>query len=523
MKKQVLSKLLLSVITVSLLLSGCGTEETSENVESSQVETEQKVEGTKKNKVKGIHITEGPKYQYQLINPDDIIVEYSGLKPDRKLSEYDGKYVTDTSVYLSDRVGVYLGEEHFEAKVDEYINYIDVDFKWNVSDKDLYLLSRRQLEASPSLFVGTITYADGYEGSIDAESVELNLFGDVLTVKIAFRGEESVSYEIEIPELWGDGEIIAVETEEDIREWYENLGGDGSEVDESTASKVNDGLKVDMDLSNESFAVQYSMMCSLLDDFWKSGSDSNYVDIQYAIGDGTIKGEGDIEVYYIPKKDSKWDTLYGSATRDEVFKAYGLPGFGPDCVCYCPRTAYEEAAQIAGMTVDEFEKAFGHAISEIPLSKHTRYTMPGEELLKYIRQGYIDINEDDDKLIAENENWAKVVGVSHEKTTSLYAKEKYGLSDTSMENVLNMYKDAKYHCGYEGDFVSWCNLPESELDSWYVKVVGYIFEYENWDRIKESSIRKYEALGGVVPNWVVYENGYSVNPNISSSSDSNGN
>lgn len=44
MKKKVLSKLFVSVITASLLLSGCGAEETSGNVEGSQVEKEQETQ-----------------------------------------------------------------------------------------------------------------------------------------------------------------------------------------------------------------------------------------------------------------------------------------------------------------------------------------------------------------------------------------------------------------------------------------------------------------------------------------------
>ncbi|MBR3600433.1 MAG: hypothetical protein IKL53_11235, partial [Lachnospiraceae bacterium] len=186
-------------------------------------------------KPNGIKVTDGPKYQYQVINPDDIIVEYSGLKPDKKLSDYDGNYVTDTSVYLSDTVGIYLGEEHFEAEVGEYVNYVDVSFKWNVSDKDLYLLSRRQLEASPSLFEGSITYADGFVGSIDADEVELKQEGDKLKVYITFRGDESVGYEIVIPEMWEDLNLNE-ESQEDVEAWYEGLGGDSSQVDESAMS-----------------------------------------------------------------------------------------------------------------------------------------------------------------------------------------------------------------------------------------------------------------------------------------------
>ncbi len=514
MKKQIISKLLLALITASLLLSGCGAEETDGSVETSQVEVEQEEEG----KIEGIHVTEGAKYQYQVINPEDIIIEYSGLKSDIALSEYDGSYVTDTSVYLSDTVGVYLGEEHFEAKVSEYVHYTDVNFKWNVSDEDLYLLWRKDLEVSPSLFEGSITYADGYVGSIDADEVELKYDGYVIDVIITLRGDDRVGYQVEISEAWLDlnEERLLSKDEEEIAEWYEGLGGDSSQVEGSTAMKTHDdwnAINVD-DLSDEEFSVQYNKMTQLYNAFRDARTNCNAEEIYNGIADGSIKAEGDIAFQYDLKEDSEWYVAFGESSLSEVFEAHGLPEYGVHGLCYCSKTSYEEAAQIAGMTVDEFESSFRQALQVVPLSPHERNTLSGEELLKYVRQYLINDNNDDDKLIVESESWAKVVGVSHEKVSSLYAKEKYGIEDTSMQNALNMYSVAKTNCGYEGDFVAWCNLSESEFDVWYVKVVNYLFECENWDNIKETYIRKYEALGGVTPEWVIYEDGHSVNPNI---------
>lgn len=176
----------------------------------------------------GIHVSEGAKYQYQLINPDDIIIEYSGLKPDSKLSKYKGKYVTDTAMYLSDEVGIYLGDEHFKAKVGEYIKYSDINWTWNLSDFEMYQLMNSQGEASPSLFKGVVVYSDGTEGDISADRVTLepSADGSQIVVGVWFRGD-IFYYKINIQERWGDGESLS----EEEKETFKQEGSSGNNTD----------------------------------------------------------------------------------------------------------------------------------------------------------------------------------------------------------------------------------------------------------------------------------------------------
>ena len=187
----------------------------------------------------GIHVSEGAKYQYQLINPDDIIIEYSGLKPDSKLSSYKGKYVTDTAMYLSDEVGIYLGDEHFKAKVGEYVKYSDINWTWDLSDFEMYQLMNSQGEASPSLFKGTVEYADGTEGGIQADAVDLERSkdGNNIVVSISFRGDEFI-YNIPILELWDDMDSLSVEEQDAVK------SESSSEVVSSNSSDTADGYIV---------------------------------------------------------------------------------------------------------------------------------------------------------------------------------------------------------------------------------------------------------------------------------------
>ena len=258
MKKKLLSIILL---VTALILVGCGAEES---------------EG----EVAGIYMTDGPKYQYQMINADEIMLKYADGRPDKKLSDYNGSYTTDTAVYLGNEVGVYLDGERYSTVV-EYVPYTNIDFKRNVGDIDLYILMCREMEAKTDWFEGTITYADGYVGSIDAKEVELKRNADKLVVKITVWGNDALGYEIVIPEAWDDMNLNE-QSQEEINEWYENLNEGTSEVVNSdvvvsSSSKVKendwDGLysivdapgltNIDWDLFNK---YMYSYQGSFLGD-----------------------------------------------------------------------------------------------------------------------------------------------------------------------------------------------------------------------------------------------------------------
>lgn len=212
---------------------------------------------------KGIHVTDGAKYQFQVIDPEDIVIEYSGLKPDRSLADYKGKYVTDTSVYLSNQVGVYLGEDHYTATVGEYIQYTDINWKWDSNNNwDMFVNTRNGVtEGDASMFEGIIDYADGTQSSVTADSVELGFEdnGNTEVVSIKFR-DDTYTYKFAIPESWwdeGDGSDLSAEDLEALR-------GQGTEMTQDVSSTadyvyslkdVPELTNVDWDLFNKYASV----------------------------------------------------------------------------------------------------------------------------------------------------------------------------------------------------------------------------------------------------------------------------
>ena len=208
---------------------------------------------------KGIHVTDGAKYQFQVIDPEDIVIEYSGLKPDRSLADYKGKYVTDTSVYLSNQVGVYLGEDHYTATVGEYVQYTDINWKWDSNNNwDMFVNTRNGVtEGDASMFEGIIDYADGKQSSVTADSVELGFEdnGNTEVVSIKFR-DDTYTYKFAIPESWwdeGDGSDLSAEDLEALRGQDTEMTQDGSSTADYVYSlkDVPELTNVDWDLFNK--------------------------------------------------------------------------------------------------------------------------------------------------------------------------------------------------------------------------------------------------------------------------------
>lgn len=257
MREKHLAKLIASVVVSSIFLTGCGGDATEQAVA---------VQNEKNNSdITGIHVTDGAKYQYQVIDPNDIIIEYSGLKPDQSLAKYNGKYVTDTSVYLSNQVGVYLGEDHYTATVDEYVQYTDINWKWDSNNNwDMFVNTRNGVtEGDASMFEGIIDYADGTQSSVTADSVELGFEdnGNTEVVSIKFR-DDTYTYKFAIPESWwdeGDGSELSAEDLEALKNQDTEMTQDGSSTADYVYSlkDVPELTNVDWDLFNKYASVSF--------------------------------------------------------------------------------------------------------------------------------------------------------------------------------------------------------------------------------------------------------------------------
>lgn len=255
MREKHLAKLIASVVVSSIFLTGCGGDATEQAVAVQNEENN--------SDITGIHVTDGAKYQFQVIDPEDIVIEYSGLKPDRSLTDYKGKYVTDTSVYLSNQVGVYLGEDHYTATVGEYVQYTDINWKWDSNNNwDMFISTRNGVtEGDASMFEGIIDYADGTQSSVTADSVELGFEdnGNTEVVSIKFR-DDTYTYKFAIPESWwdeGDGSDLSAEDLEALRGQDTEMTQDGSSTADYVYSlkDVPELTNVDWDLFNKYASV----------------------------------------------------------------------------------------------------------------------------------------------------------------------------------------------------------------------------------------------------------------------------
>lgn len=256
MREKHLAKLIASVVVSSIFLTGCGGDATEQAVAVQQNEENN-------SDITGVHVTDGAKYQFQVIDPEDIVIEYSGLKPDRSLADYKGKYVTDTSVYLSNQVGVYLGEDHYTATVGEYVQYTDINWKWDSNNNwDMFVNTRNGVtEGDASMFEGIIDYADGTQSSVTADSVELGFEdnGNTEVVSIKFR-DDTYTYKFAIPEAWwdeGDGSDLSAEDLEVLRGQDTEMTQDGSSTADYVYSlkDVPELTNVDWDLFNKYASV----------------------------------------------------------------------------------------------------------------------------------------------------------------------------------------------------------------------------------------------------------------------------
>lgn len=257
MREKHLAKLIASVVVSSIFLTGCGGDATEQVVAVQNEENN--------SDITGIHVTDGAKYQFQVIDPNDIIIEYSGLKPDQSLAKYKGKYVTDTSVYLSNQVGVYLGEDHYTATVGEYVQYTDINWKWDSNNNwDMFVNTRNGVtEGDASMFEGIIDYADGTQSSVTADSVELGFEdnGNTEVVSIKFS-DDTYTYKFAIPESWwdeGDGSEMSADDLEALRGQDTEMTQDGSSTADYVYSlkDVPELTNVDWDLFNKYASVSF--------------------------------------------------------------------------------------------------------------------------------------------------------------------------------------------------------------------------------------------------------------------------
>lgn len=243
MKKKVRATLLAALLATSTILSGCGAQETISM-------------GTG-GRPSGIHMSEGAKYQYQSVEPSDIIVEYSGLKPDCSLDKVDGTYLLDSSVYEGDTFGIYLDGEYFDTTIEEYVPYSDI--QWAMVDNtefwSVYGSRATSDMIDTSMIEGKVIYADGSEMVIEPERVWGTLGGGEVDYKLSVVYRDKV-YEVSSPCPWLD---------------WDMSGSDGEVADVSGSVVLNpEGTEVISDSETSASTESIGEGFATLDEFYAS-------------------------------------------------------------------------------------------------------------------------------------------------------------------------------------------------------------------------------------------------------------
>lgn len=470
MREKHLAKLIASVVVSSIFLTGCGGDATEQAVAVQNEENN--------SDITGIRVTDGAKYQFQVIDPEDIVIEYSGLKPDQSLAKYKGKYVTDTSVYLSNQVGVYLGEDHYTATVGEYVQYTDINWKWDSNNNwDMFINTRNGVtEGDASMFEGIIDYADGTQSSVTADSVELGFEdnGNTEVVSIKFR-DDTYTYKFAIPESWwdeGDGSELSAED-------LEALKNQGTTNDSSKVDHSNWKIEV-VDVSNEDFDTQFQTMWNI----YKLWRESVSVEEGSYLTPREITNEDTLISYTIPE-DSNWYYVYGNTSIQEVYKAFGLD-FGGNFV-RCSHFTYTDSLN------GKYEMSKGIGLSEsikswIPISQHKQSELSDEEKAKWLLYTYAYMYNKTDYVSFFTDNYVqRFLGIDAQAVTDRFLAAEEAATYLTYENVIRQYMVAREHHGYTKTFLDWINESDYFLLNFIIAEVYRVSEEEyNWQNIPQG-------------------------------------
>lgn len=348
MKKKMVTVLLALVVAASSILGGCGEAQ----------ETGGRAEDT--SKPVGIHI-DGPKYQYSKILTDDIVVEYNGAKSDCSLTNYNGVVVLDSASYISDTVGLYLGDEHFSCPVDLIYNK-GIEWNWELSDTDImnYVSPpdaydedgtvcedalKYQDGLQPEFFTGTITYTDGEVGKVQPDSVICREDSQGVNLYFIFYGKE-YSKPIKFDRTGYSGLTL-----------QENIERGNITVSEETKDLLESPYFAYFPTLKEGgFDSNIDFQLSTLPYIKADDPNLDYSNLKEG-KEGYLKARGADLVEYLNNIDESWWT--NMSVKDGFFVLAGSKDFGEDFfkLCYSNLTYIDAASYSDSMWENHWDLA----------------------------------------------------------------------------------------------------------------------------------------------------------------------
>lgn len=387
-----------------------------------------------------------------------------------------------------------IGIENEDSKPIEKI-----DWTWELSDFEMYQLMKSQGEASPSLFKGTIEYADGTEGDISADRVTLeeDTESQQILVGVWFR-DDIFYYKINIQERWGDGESLSEEEVETFKQEGSSSGSTGSLTSDWSDNGIVD-LNNNRGISESSLYDQVKKMVELEDLWLKAVADNNN---QFEVmSNNDYKGKDTAYSYEIDVT-SDWYSLYGDSNISEVFKVYNLPEYGAWGRCSCG--LYSEAKDKAKSISDT---AWNY-ISFVPLSMHTKGEMPFDELVEYIKVTYAVRNDMNMESVKKDPVYIEdFIGIGYNE---LLSKFRDACGEDLFYDVDLIYKTWNFACqdaGFTGTIEDWYFLDNTSIQKYVLDVAVADCSRNNWDGVQYWLADMITRLGSSIPeNAILVEN-----------------
>lgn len=442
MKKKLLLKLVASMITASMLLTGCGEQKTdAENVNSTVAQ--------------------------------------------------------ESEAYVQDE--------------EDEKSYTNIDWTWSVSDYELYNTMMKQEEANSELFSGIIDYSDGHQETVKADSVNLIWEdGSTMVVEVEFRGKK-FPYKVEIKDNWGDGESLSEEKLEQLKQEEQEQGSEVIDIDIDT-SNWNTNV---VDLSEASSYDKVRAMNIIFYTWFTSrdGEAEGLEDLIKDINTNPDKYGKDIPYKVVMKEDSEWRKLYGDSSIDEVYRAYGLPGYGDPYICGC-RVSKELASRMEALSGIKVEE--GHFIMKYPLQSHTLLNMSDEDLREFLVNDWLYTYYFKNNTEGYFDSTGKTRYYADKGILSLYGLSKDGILEkftncnpykepVDLKWVFNVYKASVDYLGYKGTVFDFYAEDLDVLKDYYKRGVIKALEAEGWQNIDVGLIDYINENNIQLPEYATFK------------------
>lgn len=450
MKKRVLSKLLLALVTASLLLSGCGVEETSGNVESSQVEEEQESIEQVEKKIEDANFT------WSVSDEDLYILTQRGLEA--KTSWFVG-----TATYSDGTTGIIEADK--------------VSLDWDLTQGSILKVN--------------IFYGGGNKVVYQIEVPEI-------WEDMNLNEESQEDVEAWYEGLGGDSSQVDGSTATEINDWNTSVR-DFSNEDFSTMvhSMCNAHDVWRGSLTNDSKTAIKVAELDQSGELKKAGEDV-YYNIEYNEDSEWYMLYGNSSLSEVCKEANVSD--YGVPC--ECYCTYGNYRDFCQAIADHFNLGYDYASE-NDIETDNGESWLYRIVRKIPLSSHNVRQLSMEEIRLYLVEVYkyyqddSSLNGSGDYAYYEEPHLLKLYGFDES-----YIRQKFGKyfssGNPTLDRVYTVYNWVVEDYGYSGSIFDFYALDSGKLDSMILQVMLDSAEADNWV-IDEDIANIIKSLGGEVP------------------------